>query len=635
MKLPATLLFRSAALCIGAGALVILFVLAPALARAHGEIAGGGLQTFSKTLEAANGSYRIDLMHSPSLPIAGEPANIEIKLMRLLPTPDPLLGSEVPIGLAPEGSLLYADTQRVLEPHLPVHTEGEAGIFGIAEYRFPQSGSFLLRFVIHSETGDQLTADFPVTVKANAAAFFRLWVNLAVSALILGLTGMQLWKVRASGAPTSQMVRPAAIGLVSLVVIVLAMDRFILGAVLDLRKPEVVAGPAAPVTVNEDGSYVIPAAVQQELGITLADVKQVTLDQTVHSFGVIQPRPDLMAEVQAQLWGRIEFGDKPLAAGDTVRRGQTLALVTLELSAFERGPMEAKDLDIKGALKKAEERKQAAQLEYARAQKLYAANSAFEADVKWAKELLDEATSIHDEVKKQEEQFQGVMKFRDPRRTPVQSPINGVIASIDFVPGELNQTDEYKKLFTIVDPSRVWARADVYLADVWKLKKGQSVRVNPASAAAKPATGVIHWIGDTVDPVNRTVPVIVDVPNEGQGFALGSFARMEFQQQQRVLAVPEQAVVDVGTARWVYVAREEGTFTVAEVEMGLKQNGWWQVLSGLEEGDRVIVKGAALLGSMSDSTSGSVRRPESANGSATASSSYPAEFGEAPPPAKP
>jgi len=288
-----------------------------------------------------------------------------------------------------------------------------------------------------------------------------------------------------------------------------------------------------------------------------------------------------VAEVQAQLWGRIEFADKPLAAGDTVRRGQTLALVILELSAIERGAMEAKDLDIKGALKKAEERKQAAQLEYERAQKLYAANPAFEADVKWAKELLDEATSIHGEVKKQDEQFQGVMKFRDPRRTPVQSPINGIIASIDFVPGELNQTDEYKKLFTVVDASRVWGRADVYLTDVWKLKKGQSVRVNPASAAAKPVMGVIHWIGDTVDPVRRTVPVIVDV----------------------------------GTARWVYVAQEEGTFTVAEVEMGLKQNGWWQVLSGLEEGDRVIAKGAALLGS------GSVRRPELPPESAAVSSS--------------
>jgi len=153
--------------------------------------------------------------------------------------------------------------------------------------------------------------------------------------------------------------------------------------------------------------------------------------------------------------------------------------------------------------------------------------------------------------------------------------------------------------------------------------------VNPASAAAKPVMGIIHWIGDTLDPVNRTVPVIVDVPNEGQGFALGSFARMEFQQRQRVLAVPEQAVVDVGTARWVYVAQEEGTFTVAEVEMGLKQNGWWQVLSGLEEGDRVIAKGAALLGS------GSVRRAELPPESAAVSSSYPSELGEASAPAKP
>ena len=77
---------------------------------------------------------------------------------------------------------------------------------------------------------------------------------------------------------------------------------------------------------------------------------------------------------------------------------------------------------------------------------------------------------------------------------------------------------------------------------------------------------------------------------------------MEFQQPRRqAVAVPEQAVVDDGAIQWVYVAMDEETFLPLEVEMGIRKEGWWQVVSGLQEGDRVIGKGAALLGSLRQS----------------------------------
>ena len=565
---------------------------------AHEEIPGQGSYNVTRILEGKGGKYRVDLMYSPSLPIAGEPANIGITLIRILATPDPLLGSELPVSEEPRLSLLFSDTQQAAVPHLPLHTEGEAGVFGVADYRFPRPGSFLLHLSIPSDDGEWISADFPVTVQRNATTVFRLLVNLSVGLLIAGLTAMQLWKVRSRGGAPAQMVKPALIGIASLVALVFITDRFILGAVLDLRKPPDPAEPAIAVAPNEDGSYTIPASVQEQLGLSLVEAKQVSLDQAVTAYGEVQPRPDLMAIVQAPLWGRVEFAQQPLAVGDTIKKGQVLVNVVLELNAVERGPMEAKDLDIKSYLLQARQRRDAAQLMYDRAKKLHATDPKFEADERWAKEQLDNATAIYEEMVKTDQLMEGTKKFRDPRRTPVPSPMNGVITTIDFVPGELNETDEYRQLFTIVDPSQVWIKAQVVPGDVWKLRKGQTARAFPAGQPDQPIGGTIHWIGDTLDPASRTVPVIIAVANENKAFALGSFARLEFQRPQRVLAVPEQAVVDIGTEQWVYVAREEGTFAPVEVEVGLKENGWWQVVSGLEEGDRVIEKGAAVLGSM-------------------------------------
>jgi RND family efflux transporter MFP subunit len=568
---------------------------------AHGEIAGSGQQNLERIVQGNGGRYRIELMHSPALPTADEPTNIELKIMRLLPEPDPLLGSEVPVALTPEVSLLYAGSRDVLDPHLPLHAEGEAGIFG-TEYHFPDNGSLLLRLLIQTETGDELSVDFNVIVERNMANFFRFWVNFAISILILGLTGMQLWKVRAKGGRLGQMLRPISVGAFSWVVVILGMDFFVLDQVLALREPKVIDGVAETVTANEDGSYTIPADIQQELGIVLVEAEQRSLNETFSAYGIVEASALHAAEVAAPLWGRIEFAEESIRVGDQVKRGQPLVYMVLELSQLERFPMVAKHNDILGALQKATERKEAAELEYERAQKLHAANPLFEQDLEWAAELLEDATDAYEEIVIQEKNYVGVMEWRDPRRTPVLSPIDGTVTSVHFTPGQLNLFDEYRELFTIVDTSVVWVRGEVYVSDAVKLQIGQRALVHPQSNPDQPLPGTVRYIDDRLNPVNRTLSVLLEVPNSRQQLFLGGFVRMEFEQRRRqAITVPEQAVVDDGMIQRIYVAMGEETFLPLDVEMGIRQEGWWQVVSGLQEGDRVIGKGAALLGSLRQS----------------------------------
>jgi RND family efflux transporter MFP subunit len=561
-------------------------------------------------VETANAAYRVELMYSPSQPAAGEPTNIELKAVRVLFAPDPLLGSEVPVGLPPHASLLDAHSDRIIENEIHMHSEGEAGIFGIAEYRFPPGGPLLLRslipftgsyrlhFIVRSEIGDEFPVDLPITVQPDGAALFRVWVNLALCGLILGLTGMQLRKVRATGADRRRMIRPAALGVVVLMVVALGMNVFVLDQVLAMREPVVAPAPPPSVTLNEDGTFTVPHEVQKELGLVLADAKQMPVDQAVTAFGAVEPDPALHSEVFAPLWGRIEFPGEPLNVGDRVERRQELVRVTLELSAIERAPMEAKQKDIRAALEQATKRRDAAQLEFERAKKLAAANPAFEQDLKWAQELLDEAEDAYQQIAKQDKDYVAVVQFRDPRRTPVLAPIAGTITSIDFVPGQLNQNGEYRKLFTITDTGNVWVRARMYVSDVSKLRSGQTAQVSLEGGSGAALRGTVRWIGDSVDPSDRTVPVIVSVPNPDRRLALGSFVRVEFPQRRQAIAVPEQAILDDGSTRRIYVAREEDRFAPLEVEVGIKQDGWWQVVSGIEEGDRVITRGAGLLGAL-------------------------------------
>ncbi len=62
-----------------------------------------------------------------------------------------------------------------------------------------------------------------------------------------------------------------------------------------------------------------------------------------------------------------------------------------------------------------------------------------------------------------------------------------------------------------------------------------------------------------------------------------------------VLVVPEQAVIDTGSKKIVYVEREPGQFEGVEVELGPVTGGYYPVVKGLRAGDRVVAAGAFLV----------------------------------------
>ena len=577
-------------------------LLLPVAAWSHGEIEGAGEEKTVRIVDSKSGRYRLELSLSPSLPVAGEDANMEIKAVRLLAKPDPLLGSEVPVTAKPVLSVLEESSHKVLASSVDLHDEGEAGVSGADQFHFPASGSLMLRFQFRAgdaTSPDDFTVDFPVSVKTNVAAIFRLFVNLAITFLILGLAALELWKIRARGGEPREMAKPAAIGAICWVAAIGVMNYFVLDRVLALRKPPGGAAPAAAVKVNDDGSFTIPSPVQKTLGIELVAARELPLEQTLAAAGTIQAKPENTADVVAPLWGRIEFSKNALAVGDHVDKAQELVKVILELSQVERAPMEAKQTDIRGALAKAKDRRDAAKIELDRAQKLFDANPAYEQDLKWAKELYDEANNTWQQIDKEDKGYVGVIKFRDPRKTPVYAPIAGTITYVGFTPGQLDLNGEFLKLFTIVDTSTVWARADVFASDVWKLKAGEAVVVHPAGHPEISLQGSIRWIGDTMDPATRTVPVLADIPNPNRELAIGGFVQVEFStHRQKAVAVPEQAVIDDGSSKRIYVSVGGEKFQPVDVEVGVRKDGWWQVLSGVDLGDSVVTKGVALLGAM-------------------------------------
>jgi len=106
----------------------------------------------------------------------------------------------------------------------------------------------------------------------------------------------------------------------------------------------------------------------------------------------------------------------------------------------------------------------------------------------------------------------------------------------------------------------------------------------------------IVYVGDTVSPETRTVPIRTQVDNLGRELKPQMLATMRIRgESQRLLTVPQDAVIRENDRDHVYQRIGDGRYRYTPVELGPQQNEWRPVRQGLAEGDPVVVHGAFHL----------------------------------------
>jgi Cu(I)/Ag(I) efflux system membrane fusion protein len=152
-------------------------------------------------------------------------------------------------------------------------------------------------------------------------------------------------------------------------------------------------------------------------------------------------------------------------------------------------------------------------------------------------------------------------------------------------------------LFRIVDHSLVWVLADVAERDVSSVKPGEPAMIRVRSYPDRPFKGQVALVYPHLNMETRTARARIELPNPG-GLLLGDmFADVEIEggSKQKVLAVPESAVIDAGKRQVVILDKGEGRFQPHEVEIGRRGEGFAEITSGVAEGDRVVTAANFLI----------------------------------------
>lgn len=180
------------------------------------------------------------------------------------------------------------------------------------------------------------------------------------------------------------------------------------------------------------------------------------------------------------------------------------------------------------------------------------------------------------------------------------SPHSGIVTMKKALQGMRVMAGE--ELLQISDISTIWINAEVYEYELPWVKVGQRARVELPYAADKVFEGRITHIYPYLNNESRTVRARIELANPGLELKPDMYANVSIDTAavNGVLAIPANAVLRSGKGQTVFVARGEGKFEPRPVKSGVTDdNGYIQILSGLNEGEVVVVSAQFMLDSES------------------------------------
>jgi RND family efflux transporter, MFP subunit len=180
----------------------------------------------------------------------------------------------------------------------------------------------------------------------------------------------------------------------------------------------------------------------------------------------------------------------------------------------------------------------------------------------------------------------------------IYSPITGY--AIEKMALKGHRVEPGMPLYKIADLSTVWVHADIYEYELPFIQEGQEATITLTYYPGAVWGGTIDYIYPYLDTQTRTNKVRFVVPNPEHKFKPGMYANMELKLNLgERLSVPESAVLHSGVRKLVFIDRGQGLLEPREVTLGTQTEGYWEVLSGLKEGERIARSGNFLIDSES------------------------------------
>lgn len=295
----------------------------------------------------------------------------------------------------------------------------------------------------------------------------------------------------------------------------------------------------------------------QKTRVRVEEVTLVPVDQITTFTATVEA--DKVNNIAPAMGGRIR--DIYVDVGSYVKKGQVL--VAMDASTFSQQETQVATL----------------RRDYERYEELYEVGGISKQQLDQAKTQLDVAESAMGNL---------------GENTRLTSPQSGVVTARNYDPGDVAMQ---LPILTIENINPVKVKLNVSERYYSEVSMGMPVEVQADALGNEVFEGKVSLIYPTIDPVSHTFTVEVTVPNGNQKIRPGMFARakMNFGSNDRPLLNDRAVLKQVGSNdRYVFVV-ENGRAVYTLVDLGVRVDDKYEILSGLNAGDKVIIHGNTNL----------------------------------------
>ncbi|TBR17811.1 HlyD family efflux transporter periplasmic adaptor subunit [bacterium] len=157
-----------------------------------------------------------------------------------------------------------------------------------------------------------------------------------------------------------------------------------------------------------------------------------------------------------------------------------------------------------------------------------------------------------------------------------------------------------ENLYLASGENTAWVYITIYEYEMGLIKEGIPVEVEAVAYPGLKFSGKITAIMPVLNAETRSVQARAEIEDAGHKLKPEMFVNAKIKVDLgEKLAVPENAVLDTGARKIVYLAKEDDMLEAREVVLGQKAAGFYEVLDGLREGDMVVTSGNFLVDSES------------------------------------
>lgn len=331
---------------------------------------------------------------------------------------------------------------------------------------------------------------------------------------------------------------------------------------------------------EEEGKLTLSAEQIKAAGIALEAAAPRDLGTVVSFPGEIRFDEDRTAHVVPRVPGVVEAVQADL--GETVKKGQVLAVIASQQISDLRSEQQA-----------AQRRVELARVTFEREKQLWQDKISAEQDYLQARQALQEADISLANAKQKVGAIGASVNSVGGNRYELRAPFDAVVVEKHLTVGEV--VSEATNAFILSDLNQVWATFAVPPADLGKVTTGRAVKVSSPDMNVE-VEGKVGYVGSLLGEQNRAATVRITLTNPNGAWRPGLFVNIAVTSQtDRVaVAVPEQAVQTVEDKPSVFVRTPDG-FDTRPVKLGRRDNGYVEIIDGIEAGAQVATSGSFTL----------------------------------------